>query len=483
MDENVGHNCGLFGVYGSDQAAWLTYLGLFSLQHRGQESAGMAVSNGERIESRKDLGLVSEVFPRDELGKLRGHLAVGHVRYSTTGSPRIQNVQPLVQGYSGGTIAVAHNGNLVNAKTLRDEYEAYGSIFHTSSDSEILVHLMANPKHLTEPDPIGHCLNVVQGAYSFLFLTKDKLIGARDPQGFRPLVLGRLGEAWVLASETCAFDQVGATFEREIEPGEMVTIDASGLRTKRFAPEHTVSPNHCIFEHVYFSRPDSRIFGDNVHAVRVRLGMRLAVEHPAEADIVIGIPDGGNSAALGFSRESGISLEYGFMLNRYVGRTFIMPTQEMRVQSVSLKLNVIKEVVRGKRVVVVEDSIVRGTTTRGKLSKLKEAGAKQIHMRVASPPIRHPCFYGIDFPTTKELIAANRSVEQIRQFLGVDSFGYLSIGGLLKAVSGPNHHYCTACWTGKYAVKIVDDTDKLALEDDNPARRRRQQASSPEVAD
>ena len=471
MDENIGHSCGLFGIFGSPNAAWLIYRGLFSLQHRGQESAGIAISDGKHIESRKGLGLVSDVFTPEALVPLKGHLGLGHVRYSTTGSPRIQNAQPLVERFSGGTIAVAHNGNLVNAKTLRDEYEAHGSIFHTSSDSEIIIHLLANPRNVARDNCWHHCLNAIHGAFSFLFLTKDSLIGARDPQGFRPLVLGRLGDAYVLASETCALDQTGAVFEREIAPGEMITIRENGVTSERFAEPDTCRSANCMFEHVYFARPDSLIFGDNVHSVRVRLGQRLAAEHPADADIVIGIPEGGIAAALGYCRESKIAMELGFIRNNYVGRTFIMPTPEARRQGVSVKLNVIREVVRGKRVVVVDDSIVRGTTTRGKMSQLRAAGAREIHLRISSPPIRWPCFYGIDFPTKRELIAANKTADEIAAFIEVDSLGYLSVPGMLSAVNGASGDYCTACWTGNYPVKIIDPTDKLSLEQDERPRQ------------
>ena len=361
----------LFGVYNVPGAAAKTYLGLFALQHRGQESAGIVVSDGKKIDSRKGMGLVTEVFSKRDLDALEGHIAVGHVRYSTTGSSRPQNIQPLVVDYSNGLVAVAHNGNLVNARTLRDEYEAYGSIFQTSTDSEIIVHLMARPENVGRKDQLAHSLNLIKGAYSFLFMTRDKLIGARDPQGFRPLILGRMqaegnlgsiGEGYVLCSETCALDQVGAEFVREIEPGEIVTIDAEGLHSSIFADKEEIKPAHCIFEHVYFARPDSMIFGDDVHKVRIRLGEKLAEEHPAKADVVFAVPDSGNAGAIGYARKSGIPLDMGFIRNHYVGRSFIKPNQDERENVVAMKFNVVRSAVRGKRVVVVEDSLIRGTT-------------------------------------------------------------------------------------------------------------------------
>lgn len=473
MEEQIGHHCGLFGIYNVPDAAAKTFLGLFALQHRGQESAGVVVSDGKKIRSKKGMGLVTEVFNSRDLADLPGHMAIGHVRYSTTGSSRITNVQPLVIDYSHGLIAVAHNGNLVNARTLRDEYEAYGSIFQTSTDSEIIVHLLARPEHAGRKDSIAHCLKLIKGAYSFLFLTRDRMIAARDPQGFRPLVLGKvvtpgqlgtIGEGYVVASETCALDQVGAKFDREIEPGEIVTIDAMGVRSSKFVKDDEIKPSHCMFEHVYFARPDSSIFGDNVHDVRIRVGEQLAVEHPATADVVFAVPDSGNVAAIGFSRKSGIPLDTGFIRNHYVGRSFIKPAQIERETVVDMKFNVVRSVVDGKRCVVVEDSLVRGTTFRKQARILRQAGAKEIHLRISCPPIRNPCYYGIDFPNREQLIANNKSVEEIRDYLGVDSLGFLSVEGLLAAVSKPKKDYCNACWTGKYPVAPVDNMDKLGME-------------------
>jgi len=473
VEEQIGHHCGLFGIYNVPDAAAKTFLGLFALQHRGQESAGVVVSDGKKIRSKKGMGLVTEVFNSRDLADLPGHMAIGHVRYSTTGSSRITNVQPLVIDYSHGLIAVAHNGNLVNARTLRDEYEAYGSIFQTSTDSEIIVHLLARPEHAGRKDSIAHSLKLIKGAYSFLFLTRDRMIAARDPQGFRPLVLGKvvtpgqlgtIGEGYVVASETCALDQVGAKFDREIEPGEIVIIDALGVHSSKFAKEDEIKPAHCMFEHVYFARPDSSIFGDSVHDVRIRVGEQLAVEHPVKADVVFAVPDSGNVAAIGFSRKSGIPLDTGFIRNHYVGRSFIKPAQIERETVVDMKFNVVRSVVDGKRCVVVEDSLVRGTTFRKQARILRQAGAKEIHLRISCPPIRNPCYYGIDFPNREQLIANNKSVDEIRDYLGVDSLGFLSVEGLLAAVSKPKKDYCNACWTGRYPVAPVDNMDKLGME-------------------
>ncbi len=420
------------------------------------------------------MGLVTEVFNRRELDELGGHIACGHVRYSTTGSSRPQNIQPLVVDYSNGLVAVAHNGNLVNAQTLRDEYEAYGSIFQTSTDSEIIVHLMARPEHVGKKDHLAHCLKLIKGAFSFLFMTKDTLIGARDPQGFRPLILGRMsaegqlgtiGEGYVLCSETCALDQVGADFVREVEPGEIVTIDADGVHSSFFVPKEEIKPAHCIFEHVYFARPDSMIFGDDVHQVRIRLGERLAEEHPVPADIVFAVPDSGNAGAIGYSRKSKIPLDMGFIRNHYVGRSFIKPNQDERESVVAMKFNVVRSAVRGKRVVVVEDSLIRGTTFQKQARILRDAGATEVHLRITCPPTLNACYYGIDFPNKDQLVASRlKTIPAIEEWLGVDSLGYLSVEGLLAAVSKPKHHYCTACWTGNYPVKPVDMMDKFGME-------------------
>lgn len=455
--------CGIFGVYGYDGAARPAYLGLYSLQHRGEESAGIVVCDDREMRARRGMGHLDEVVKGSDLASLPGHMAIGHVRYSTTGSSRLQNVQPLVIEYSRGLIAVAHNGTLTNALALRRYYEGRGSIFQTSTDSEIIVHLLADPDHLGRADHVAHCLAHLEGAFSLLLMTKKQLIVARDRHGFRPLSLGELGTARVVASETCAFDLVGARYLREIEPGELLTIDERGATSTRFVPPEAVKKSHCIFEHVYFARPDSRVFGQTCHLVRQRLGARLAAEQPAEADIVTAVPDSGIPAALGYARASGIPFDYGFIRNHYVGRTFIQPAEGRRGLGVRIKLNAIAEVVRGKRVVVVDDSIVRGTTSRTRLGMLREAGAKEIHLRISSPPIRHPCFFGIDFPTASELVAHNRTVEQVRDFIGVDSLGYLSAEGLLSAVDSPGD-FCSACFTGRYPCEITEAVDKLGME-------------------
>ncbi len=465
-DSKIRECCGIFAVYGSREAARLAYLALFALQHRGQESAGIVVSDGGKIRSRKGLGLLGEVVTPADFGSLPGHLAVGHVRYSTTGSSKSQNIQPLVLEYSRGLFAVAHNGNLVNARTLRRDCELRGSIFQTSTDSEIVVHLLARPENLELEHPLARCLAELRGAYSFVFMTKDSVIAARDPHGFRPLAMGRLGDAVVFASETCALDLIGATYERDVEPGEIVRVSARGLESLRIDNADGTRVSHCIFEHVYFARPDSVVFGQTVHDVRVRLGRRLAADSPAEADIVIPVPDSGRSGALGYARQAGIPLERGFIRNHYVGRTFIMPAEDSRGESVDIKLNAVQSVVNGKRIVVVDDSIIRGTTSRRRFRLLRDAGAREIHVRIGAPPCRYPCFYGIDFPSPGELIASDRSVEEIRAFLGVDSLGYQTVEGLVSAVARPDD-YCAACFTGDYPEQIREKVEKLALE--NPA--------------
>ncbi|MFW5856551.1 MAG: amidophosphoribosyltransferase [Planctomycetota bacterium] len=466
MSQNPREACGIVGVYNVPEAAAMTYLGLHALQHRGQESAGIVTSDGRNIRSRKGMGLLSGIFSTEDIRRLPGHAGIGHVRYSTAGGSKPQNTQPLVMEYSEGLIAIAHNGNLTNAKQIRDEYEAYGSIFQTSTDSEVVVHLMAKPTHVAKRNNIGHCLGShIKGAYSFLFMTRTKLMAARDPQGFRPLCLGRKGEGYILASETCAFDQMGARFEREVEPGEFVIIDEQGLRSESFVPEDLIRPAHCIFEHVYFARPDSTIFGDNVHLVRKRLGVNLAREHPADADVVVPVPDGGNSAAIGYAQASGIPLDRGLIRNHYVGRTFLNPVQSGRDRAVHLKHNVVKDVVRGKRVVLVDDSLVRGTTMKRLVRAVRDGGASEVHLRISCPPNAYPCYYGVDFPTRGELIAANSSREEIERALQVESLRYISIEGLLDATSGPSGNYCTACFSGKYPLPASEELgNKMRME-------------------
>ncbi|MFH1371741.1 MAG: amidophosphoribosyltransferase [Planctomycetota bacterium] len=460
-------NCGLFGICGDPDAVQKTYLGLCSLQHRGQESAGIASTNGEMVQVYTAMGTVQRVFRSGTgvLDKLANPIAIGHVRYSTTGSSKAINSQPFFVEYSRGQVAIAHNGNLINAGLLRDEYEAYGSIFKSTTDTEIIAHLLAKPTHVSKPDPLGHVLNHLQGAYSLLFLFQDHIEAARDPYGIRPLCIGKTNPgAYVVASETCALDAIDARFIREIEPGEIVTLDKRGLTSRFFVTPGTVKPAHCLFEHVYFAKQNSTIFGENVHEFRKKLGRRLAVEHPVEADVVVPIPDSGTSAAIGFSEQSGIPFDMGMVRSHYVGRTFISPDQKLRELDVKIKLAPIKEVIKGKRIVVVDDSIVRGTTTKGKIKAFRDAGAKEIHMRASCPPIRFPCFYGIDFPTKEELIANNKTIEQIRDFLGVETLGYMSIEGLLSCAALPPDHYCTACWEGKYRIPVDVAVTKFALE-------------------
>ena len=457
--------CGVFGVYGHPEAVHLTYLGLYALQHRGEESAGIVSADGKKTYVHRGMGLVGDVFDEASLSKLKGYMAIGHTRYSTTGSTLLKNAQPLLVDYSRGSLAVAHNGNLVNAEVLRSELEAHGSIFQTTVDSEIILHYMASPKYAHREDALVNTVRRLKGAFTLVLLTDEEIIGVRDPNGFRPLCLGVLKDAHILASESCALDLIGARFVREIEAGEVVIIGKKGIRSLRpFDEAKHPSPSYCIFEQVYFARPDSVIFGENVHHVRQNLGRRLAREHPVDADIVIPVPDSGNSAALGFSLESGIPFEFGMTRNHYIGRTFIQPTQTIRDFKVKVKFNPIREVLEGKRVVVVDDSIIRGTTSKARVKSLFDMGAKEVHLRISCPPSRNPCFYGIDFPTQKELIAFNRRVEEIQKFLSVTSLGYLSIEGLLSAVSGPKDQYCTACFSGKYPVDFGGAGDKFSFE-------------------
>lgn len=456
------HYCGLFGIFGNPEANYMIYLGLYALQHRGEESCGIVTSDGKELFIHKDMGLVVDVFNEERLKALRGDRGIGHVRYSTTGSSLIKNAQPLFVDYLGASLAVAHNGNLTNSHRLKKEMEKSGSIFQTSCDSEVIVHLMARSKAKDVVERLVSALKRIEGAFSLVLLTEDHLIGVRDPNGFRPLCLGKKGDAFCLASETSAFDLIEAKFIREVEPGEIVVITKKGLKSIRFAPTSKTSA-YCIFEHIYFARPDSIIFGETVHLVRQKLGKALAKEHPVKADFVIPIPDSGTSAALGFSHASGIPLEWGVIRNHYVGRTFIQPQQHIRDLGVKVKFNILRDVVRGKRVVIVDDSIVRGTTSRIRVKNFRLAGAKEVHMRISCPPHRFPCFYGIDFPSREELIANKMPMKKIREFLGVDSLGYLSLKGMLDSVKCPNEKYCVACFTGQYPVHF-DEANKYILE-------------------
>ncbi len=467
MPPDVAHHCGLFGIYGDPEAVEKTYLALYSQQHRGQESAGICSSDGQEIDRRVGMGLVTDVFDRRRLEEVRNPIAIGHVRYSTTGSSLHVNIQPLLVTYSRGQMGVAHNGNLINAKLLRDAYEDAGAIFQTTSDTEVIVHLMAKPAHIHRQHTLSHVLRHLQGAFSLVFLFPDRIVAARDPYGIRPLCLGQTDRgAPVVASETCAFDIIDAEYVRDVEPGEIVTLGPKGTTSRYFVEPKECRPAYCIFEHVYFADPASSIFGENVHLVRSAMGRQLAREAPADADLVVPVPNCARCASMGYAHESGMPLGRGFTTSHYAGRSFIMPSQDQRNLAVKMKLNVIKESVHGKRLVVIEDSVVRGTTTRGKMGALRAAGAKEIHVRVASPPIRHPCFYGIDFPDPNELIAnqCGGSVEAIRDYLEVDSLQYLSLEGMLSCVRYGPEDYCTACFSGKYPVDVDEPVSKFALE-------------------
>ena len=454
--------CGVIGVFGHKDAAQLAYLGLYALQHRGEESAGIVSSDGKKVHQHKGMGLVGNVFNEDNLKKLKGHIAIGHVRYSTTGSSTVKNVQPLLVNHKKGFIAVAHNGNITNSVELRDELEDSGSILQTTMDSELIIHLLVKDQQNNYRQKIGPITSRIEGAFSFVLMVNDSIYAIRDPHGFRPLCLGKIGTAYVVASETCALDMMQAKYLRDIEPGETLIIDKNGLASIK--PAETKRLASCIFEYIYFARPDSTIFTKSVYLTRKNLGRALAKESPAEADIVMPIPDSGTYAALGYAEESKIPFEIGFIRNHYIGRTFIQPSQLVRDFKVRVKLNPVQEVIKGKRIVIVEDSIVRGTTSRGRVRALREAGAKEIHMRVSCPPLISPCFYGIDFPTKKELIAANHSIEDIRKFIDVDSLSYLSLEGMLGAMMLPKDSFCTACFTGNYPTKICKPPSKKSLE-------------------
>jgi amidophosphoribosyltransferase len=456
------HECGLFGVFGHPNAAVLTYYGLFALQHRGQESAGIVTSNGPGTSFlvHKDMGLVSQVFGQAELEKLKGSRAIGHTRYSTTGTSTIKNAQPFVVDCVRGQLAIAHNGNLINADVLRDELERKGSIFQTTADSEIILHLLARPAD--NGASVLAALRKIQGAFSLLIMSEQELIAVRDPFGWRPLCLGKLDDAYIVASETCALDLIHAQFIREIEPGEVLIIDKDGLR--REFPFQPQRPAFCMFEYVYFSRPDSIIGGVNVGKVRTAMGRELARKFPVEADIVVPVPDSGNYAALGFAEELKIPFGHAFVRNHYIGRTFLQPSQLIRDFDVRVKLNLIKEMVAGKRVVVVDDSIVRGTTARARVVNLREAGAKEVHMRVSCPPHRFACHYGIDFPDPQKLIANQMSMDEIVKYLGVDSLGYLDVEGMVRATGRPANEFCLACFTGDYPLPVDPALDKFIME-------------------
>jgi len=457
--------CGIFAIYGHPEAVRLTYLGLYALQHRGQESTGIVSSDRQVMMVQKGMGLVGDVFSPANLAALKGDVALGHVRYSTTGSSVLKNAQPLMVDYSRGTIAVAHNGNLTNAAQLREQLEARGSIFQTTSDSEIILHILAGLKVRQEKDAVLQMLQEIRGAYCLALMRKDEIIAVRDPNGFRPLCLGQVDGAYVVASESCALDLINATFIREIEPGEVLIINSSGLESL-FPFGKNRPQSSCIFEFIYFARPDSFIFGANVHEVRKRFGTQMAREHPVDADLVIAIPDCGVSAAIGYAQESGLPFDMGVTRNHYIGRTFLQPRQAIRDFGVKVKLNPVREVIRGKRLVVAEDSIVRGTTTVMRMASLREAGAEEIHLRISCPPHRFPCFYGIDFATKRELIASSKSVREITRYLNIDSLGYLSREGMLSCLGDMKDRFCTACFDGNYPVPVEEKADKYITETD-----------------
>lgn len=456
----LNEECGIFGIWGHQDAAQITYYGLHSLQHRGQEGAGIVASNGEQLKGVKGLGLVTEVFKQDEMKDLAGKAAIGHVRYATAGGGGFENVQPLLFHSQSGGLALAHNGNLVNATAVKHQLEGQGSIFQTTSDTEVLAHLIKRGGNLPLTERVKNALSMVKGAYAFLVMTEKEMMVALDPLGMRPLSLGRLGDAYVVASETCAFDVVGARFEREVEPGELIIISDDGIRSERFSvAQHRAI---CSMEYIYFARPDSNVDKINVHSARKSLGRALAFEAPVVADVVTGVPDSSISAAIGYAEAMGIPYELGLIKNRYVGRTFIQPSQSLREQGVKMKLSPVRGIVEGKKVVMIDDSIVRGTTSRRIVTMLRDAGATEVHVRISSPPIKNPCYYGIDTSTEEELIASSNSIEEIRKIIGADSLAFLSNEGLLQAIGRPdqdeNKGQCMACFTGKYPTEIYPDT-------------------------
>ena len=462
ISDKFREECGVVAIYSHPEAETLAYLGLHSLQHRGQESAGIVTSDGMSLHIHKAMGLVADIFTEKKLSRMRGTLAIGHTRYSTTGDSALLNAQPIMVQSNKGMIALAHNGNLTNAGEIRARMEAQGSIFQTSSDTEVIVHLIAQSREHTLAEAIADALRRVEGAFSLVMISPDRIFAARDPRGFRPLAMGRIPalpgqqqDTIVFASETCAFDLVGATYEREVKPGELVIVGPEGTSSSLYTP--ALPQSSCIFEHVYFSRPDSRVFGRPVQESREQLGRQLAIEAPADADLIVPVPDSGVTAAMGYAAESGIPLRFGLIRNHYVGRTFIEPQQSVRDFGVKLKLNPVRSLLEGKRIVLIDDSIVRGTTSRKIVRMVRSAGAKEVHMRISCPPTISPCFYGVDTPRKKELIAANNTIEEIRQYIGADSLAYLSLEGMKKAChDGEKTTYCTACYTGHYPTKLLD---------------------------
>ena len=451
--------CGVFGIYGHPDAARLTYLGMYALQHRGQESCGIVSSNNDELRQERAMGYVADAFDQASLDRLTGASAIGHVRYSTAGDVSIREAQPFLVACQHGQIAVCHNGNLPFAREQRRKLEREGAIFSSTSDTEVVLHGIARSKAHSVREAIPEVLRDTEGAFSMLFLTPSELIAIRDPRGFRPLALGRLGDAWVVASETCAFDLIDAQYVRDVEPGEMLVIDENGLRSSH--PLDKQAPSMCLFEHVYFARPDSLIYGQSVNESRHRMGARLAVEQPADADIVVPVPDSGTVAAIGYSAQSGISFRFGLVRNHYVGRTFIEPRQSIRSFGVRIKLNPVRELIEGKRVVLIDDSIVRGTTSKKIVRMVREAGAKEIHVRISCPPTISPCYYGIDTPNKADLIAAQMSVEEIRKFIEADSLGYLSLEGMVEAIGISPKASCVACWNEKYPTRITSEAETM----------------------
>jgi len=447
--------CGVFGIFGHPEAANMTYLGLYALQHRGQESAGIAASDGEQVRISRAMGYVADTFDGPALAQLPGSVAIGHVRYSTAGESKLANAQPILIDCAHGQIALCHNGNLVNARELRDELVQQGSIFQSSSDTEVILHLYARSKARNAEDAIVESVSQVQGAFSLVMLTKDRLVAVRDPHGFRPLAIGRLDDAIVVASETCAMDLIGATYERDVEPGEVLVVSSDGMKSLKPFPPARLS--HCVFEHVYFARPDSYVFGKSVNEVRTNLGRILAREQPVDADVVVPVPDSGVCAAMGFAEESGVPLRMGLIRNHYVGRTFIQPQASIRHFGVKVKLNPVRSILEGKRVILVDDSIVRGTTSRKIVRMVRAAGAKEVHVRISCPPTISPCFYGVDTPRKAELIAATHTIDEIREFIEADSVAYLSLEGLMSAVGNERNTYCSSCYTGVYPVEFPRD--------------------------
>ena len=455
MLDKFKDECGVFGIFGHHESANMTYLGLYALQHRGQESAGIAVSDGGVVRVTKQMGYVADIFDGQTLSQLPGHAAIGHVRYSTAGESRLANAQPFLIDCAHGQFSICHNGNLTNADSLRNELVSQGSIFQSGSDTEVVLHLYARSKGKSVEDAVVDSVTQLQGAFSFLMLTSDRMIAVRDPHGFRPLALGRLGEAFVVCSETCALDLIGATYVRDVEPGELLIISAGGVKSlKPFGPAPLA---HCVFEHVYFSRPDSYVFGKSVNEVRTNLGRVLAREQRVDADVVVPVPDSGVCAAMGFADEANIPLRMGLIRNHYVGRTFIQPQSSIRHFAVKVKLNPVRSILAGKRVILVDDSLVRGTTSRKIVRMVRAAGAKEVHVRISCPPTISPCFYGVDTPRRSELMAATHTLEEIRTYLDCDSVAYLSLDGLMHAVGEGSDHYCSSCYTGQYPIAFPRD--------------------------